>query len=221
MAFDHQEINKLLQQLRANPYRYHVVTTPHTGYLRAFLVKEGDKVIGPRGKWLEKPGTKLFVLERERNEKIIRAPLEGEVYKIYQNLLGKFVEAYQPVVEIRHALTQEEIIAEILQRTLHIVRAPEKARYFLTPQLAQRLEKKGLGQVLIHPGEEMLIMSFMKRETPVIHQGKPMVVFRIFFSRQHMVEQGAPLLGLCLPEEVPYIEKLISRVREEWPSQSA
>ncbi len=217
MALDHREINELLQQLRANPYRYHVVTTPHTGYLRRFLVQEGDHVTGPSGKWLEKPGTGLFVLERERNEKIIRSTTQGEVYKIHKEYEGKFVEAYRPVIELRHALTQEEIIAELLQKTLHIVRAPEKARYLLAPQLARKLEKEGIGRVVVHPGDELVIMSFMKRETPILHEGPPMVVFRVFFSRQQMVDQGAPLLGLCQEQEVPYIEKLIARVKEEWP----
>ncbi len=73
MALDNQKINQLLQSFRANPYRIFVVVTPHTGYLKEFLVKEGDEVRGPSGKWLEKPGTPLFVLERERNPKIIRA----------------------------------------------------------------------------------------------------------------------------------------------------
>ncbi len=217
MGFDHQEINRLLQQLRANPYRYHVVTTPHTGYLRRFLVKEGDMVHGPSGKWLERPGTGLFVLERERNEKIIRAHTTGEIYKVHQRYEGQFVEAYQPVLEIRHALTQEEIIAELLQKSLHIVKAPEKARYLLAPQLAKKIEKEGEGKVIVRSGEEMVIMSFMKRETPILHEGPPMVVFRVFFSHQKMVEQGAPLLGLCSERELPYIQKLISRIKEEWP----
>lgn len=217
MALDHREINELLQQLRANPYRYHVVTTPHTGYLRRFLVEEGDQVLGPRGKWLEKSGTGLFVLERERNEKVIRARTQGEVYKIHREYEGKFVEAYLPVIELRHALTQEEIIAELLQKILHIVKAPEKARYLLAPQLARKLEKEGEGRAVVQPGEEILIMSFMKRETPIFHDGPLMVVFRVFFTRHQMVEQGAPLLGLCLEKEVPYIEKLITRIKEEWP----
>ena len=58
----------------------------------------------------------------------------------------------------------------------------------------------------------------MKRETPLYHQREPMVVFRVFFSRAQMVEQGEPLLGLCLESERPYIEKLIARVKEEWPA---
>ncbi len=217
MSFNHREINKLLQQLRANPYRHHVITTPHTGYLRKFLITEGEKVFGPSGKWLEKPGTGLFLLERERNEKVIRAQVDGEVYKIYREYEGKFVEAYQPVVEIRHALTQEEIIGELLRKSLHIVRAPEKARYLLAPQLARKLEKYGETNVMVQPGEEMVIMSFMKRETPIIHEGPPMVVFRVFFTSQEMIEEGTPLLGLCLEKEVPYIQKLINRIKEEWP----
>ncbi len=218
MALDNRKINLLLQKFRANPYRIFVVVTPHTGYLREFLVKEGDEVRGPAGKWLEKPGSPLFVLERERNPKVIRAKAGGLVSKINQELLGRFVEAFEPVLEIKHTLTQKEIIAELLRETLHIVTAPEKARYFLSPELAKKIEKEGEGRVLVKPGEELAIMSFMKRETPILHEGPPMVVFRVFFSRGQMVEQGGPLLGLCLEEERPYVEKLISRVKEEWPA---
>ncbi len=50
MALDNREINALLQELRANPYRLYVIETPHTGYLRKFLVK-GEEVHGPRGRW--------------------------------------------------------------------------------------------------------------------------------------------------------------------------
>lgn len=218
MALDNREINALLQELRANPYRLYVIETPHTGYLRKFLVKEGEEVHGPQGRWLEKPGTALFVLERERNPKTIRAKIGGVVYRINHQLLDRFVEAQQPVLEIRHVLTQSEIIAELLRKTLHIVRAPEKARYFLAPDLAKRLEKEGEGRVVVKPGDEMAIMSFMKRETPVLHEGEAMVVFRVFFANGQMVEQGDPLFGLCLEVERPYIEKLIARVKEEWPS---
>ncbi len=128
------------------------------------------------------------------------------------------MEAFEPVLEIKHPLTQKEIIAELLRKTLHIVTAPEKARYFLSPELAKKIEKEGEGKVVIKPGDELAIMSFMKRETPVLHDGPPMVVFRVFFSQGQLVEQGEPLFGLCLEEERPYVEKLISRVKEEWPA---
>jgi len=105
-----------------------------------------------------------------------------------------------------------------LRKTLHILKAPEKARYFVAPELPKRIEKEGEGKVIVKPGDELVIMSFMKRETILYHQGEPMVVFRIFFHRGQMVEQGEPLLGLCSESERPYIEKLIARVKEEWPA---
>ncbi len=218
MALDNRKINQLLQSFRANPYRIFVVVTPHTGYLREFLVKEGDEVKGPTGKWLEKLGTPLFILEREKNPKTIRAKASGIVSKVNYELEGRFVEAFEPVLEIKHSLTQKEIIAELLRKTLHIVTAPEKARYFLSPELAKKIEKEGEGKVVVKPGEELAIMSFMKRETPILHEGPPMVVFRVFFSQGQMIEQGEPLFGLCLENERPYVEKLISRVKEEWPA---
>ncbi|AEH45844.1 hypothetical protein Thein_1990 [Thermodesulfatator indicus DSM 15286] len=218
MALDNRKIDELLRSFKANPYRVFVVGAPHTGYIREFLVKEGDEVKGSSGKWLEKPGTPLFVLERERNPKTIRAKVSGVVSKINQDLQGKFVEAFEPVLEIKHPLSQKEIIAEILREALHIVKAPEKARYFISPELAQRIEKEGEGRVVVKPGDELAIMYFMKRETPILHEGPPMVVFRVFFSRGQMVEQGEPLFGLCTEKERPYLEKLIARVKEEWKS---
>ncbi len=217
MPLDHLKINQLLQRLRSRPYRTYEVRTPHTGYLKEFLVEEGDEVKGPRGKWREVPGTGLFVLERERNPKTIRAKVDGTVHGLRKELEGRFVEADEPVLEIRHPLSKEEVISEFLRETLTLVTAPETAKYLLSPELEKRLKKEGLGRARVRPGEEVLIMSFMKRETPIVHSGEEMVVFRVFFSSQQVVSAGEPLLGLCLPEEVPYLERVVARIKEEWP----
>ncbi len=217
MPIDHLKINQLLQRLRSRPYRVYEVRTPHTGYLREILVEEGAEVQGPRGKWKEIPGTPLFVLERERNPKTIRARVNGTVHHLRKDLVGQFLEADEKVLEIRHPLSREEVISEFLRETLTLITAPETARYLFSPDFEKRLRKEGLGRVQIKPGEEILIMSFMKRETPILHRGEPMVVFRVFFTPQQVVPAGEPLLGLCLPEEVPYLERVMARIREEWP----
>jgi len=219
MAIDHLKINQLLQRLRSRPYRIYEVKTPHTGYLREFLVKEGAEVKGPRGRWREVPGTPLFKLEREKNLKTIRAKISGTVHKLRSELEGRFVEAEEVVLEIRHPLSQEEVISEFLQETLLLITAPETARYLIAPEVEKRIRKQGLGKALVKPHEEILIMSFMKRETPIFHSGEPMVIFKIFFTPQEVVPAGAPLLGLCLPEEVPYLERVIQRICEEWPEK--
>ena len=219
MAIDHLKINQLLQRLRSRPYRIYEVKTPHTGYLKEFLVKEETEVKGPRGKWREIPGTPLFTLEREKNVKTIRARVSGTVHSLRAELEGRFVEAEEVVLEIRHPLSQEEVISEFLRETLILITAPETARYLLAPEIETRIRKEGLGRVLVRPNEELLIMSFMKRETPIVHTGETMVIFRIFFTPQEVVPAGSPLLGLCFREEVPYLERVINRIREEWPEK--
>ncbi|QJA05465.1 hypothetical protein FVE67_01065 [Thermosulfurimonas marina] len=206
MAIDHARINQLLQKLRSHPYCVYPVETPHTGYLQEILVAEDQEV---------RPGEGLFVLERERNPKTIRARVSGRVRHLREELRGRFLEAGEKVLEIWHPLSREEAVAEVLRETLSLVRAPETARYLLPPEMEARLRKEG--RPLVRPGEELLIMTFMKRETPIRHEGPPMVIFKVFFSPHEVVPAGEPLLGLCAPEEVPYLERVIARIEEEWP----
>ena len=217
MKIEYQELNKLLQKFRTNPYKVFKVTTPHTGYIKEFKVKEGDQVKGPSGKWLEKPGTPLFVLERERNPKVIRAYIDGEVQNLRTELLGKFVEAEEVILEIKHPLSQKEIISEVLLSALYIVRAPETARYILSPGIANKLEREGFGKVKVKKGDELLIMTFMKRETPITFSEEgSYVIYNLYFSPFQVVERGSPLIGLCLEEKLPYLQKIIDRIKEEW-----
>ncbi len=217
MELNYQKLNKILQKLRTSPYKIYKVNTPHTGYLREFKVNEGDEVKGPSGKWLEKPGSPLFVLERERNLKTIKARINGIVQNLRTDLLGHFVEAEETILEIKHPLSQEEAISEILLHALYIVKAPETARYILSPELAKRLEKAGLKKVKVKGGDELMIMTFMKRETPILleKEGK-FVLYQVYFTPFELVEAGKPLLGLCPEKDLPYLEKIISRIKEEW-----
>ncbi len=219
MKIEYQNLNLMLQKFKANPYKIYSVTTPHTGYVREFKVKEGDLVKGPSGKWLEKPGTPLFVLERERNQKIIRAKINGTVQKLRTDLLNKFVEAEETILEIKHPLSQEEIISEILLSALYIIKAPETARYILSPVLASKLDKQGLGKTKVKKGEEILIMTFMKRETPIYFPEEgDFVVYHIYFSPFQLIEREQPLIGFCPEESLPYLQKIIERIKEEWPN---
>uniref|UniRef100_A0A832GLS6 Biotin attachment protein n=1 Tax=Caldimicrobium thiodismutans TaxID=1653476 RepID=A0A832GLS6_9BACT len=219
MKIDFQELTKLLQKFKVNPYKLYPVLTPHTGYIREFKVKEGDQVKGPSGTWLEKPGTPLFVLEREKNPKVIRASLDGVVQNLRTDLLNKFVEAGVEILSIRHPLSQEEIISEILISALYVVRAPETARYILSPDLAKKLEKEGLGKLKVREGEELLLMTFMKRETPIYLKEKgEFIIYQIYFKPFELVQRNSPLLGLCPVEDLPYLERIIQRIKEEWPS---
>ena len=73
------DISKLLDEIKASPYREIVISTPHTGVVTFGDLKVGDTVMGPQGQWKEKPGTRLATLERERNPKPILAPEKGEI----------------------------------------------------------------------------------------------------------------------------------------------
>jgi biotin carboxyl carrier protein len=219
MKLAYQELNSLLQKFKANPYKIYPVKTPHTGYIKEFKVKEGDEVKGPSGKWLEKPGSPLFVLEREKNPKVIRAKINGIVQNLKTELFGKFVEAEEVILEIKHPLSQEEVISEILLSALYIIRAPETARYILSPELSKKIEKEGVGRAKVKTGDELLIMTFMKRETPIyLKEEGNFVVFYLYFSPFELVEAEKPLIGLCPEEKLPYLQKIIARIKEEWPN---
>jgi len=208
-------LNDLLRQYRSHPYEDYRVETPHTGVI-SFKVSEGQEVVGPSGKWLQKPGTLLFLLERERNEKRIAATCSGTVAELRSDLDGKFIEAGQHVLSIRHKLGRDEIIDRILTQVLSLFTAPQRARYFMAPEVAAKLEKQPKGGVAINPGDEVLIMSLMKRDTITVYDGIPGVIYKVYFKSGDMVEQGAPLLGICPPEKLPYVEKVIQRIRTEW-----
>ncbi len=217
MKINFKELNEIIKKFRTRPLKIYSVLTPHTGYLREIKVKEGDKVFGPSGKWLEKPGTPLFVLEREKNLKTINAKIDGIVKNVRQELLNKFVEAEELVLEIEHPLSQEEIISEILLSTLYTIKAPETARYILSPSLAQKIEKQGLGKVRVKKGDELLIMSFMKREVPIyLGEEGIFIVYKLYFSPFEVVPAEKPLIGLCPEKDLPYLEKIIKRIKEKW-----
>jgi len=218
MKLDFTQLTQLLQSFKLNPYKIYPVLTPHTGKILEFKVKEGDEVKGPSGKWLEKPGSPLFILEREKNPKIIRANYDGIVQNLRIELLNRFVEAGEKILEIRHPLTLEEVISEVLLKALYIIKAPETARYLLSPEITKRIEKEK-GKVLVREGEELLIMTFMKRETPIYLKEKgEFILYQIYFKPFELVQAGSPLLGLCPVEDLPYLEKIIARLKEEWAS---
>jgi len=207
-------LNHLLRQYRSHPYEDYPVETPHTGVI-SFKVKEGDLVEGPSGKWLHRPGTLLFYLERERNRKKIHASWAGEVTGLRTELDGSFVEAGERVMSIRHRLGREEIIDRILIEVLTLYTAPQSARYYVIPDIAAKLEKGGK-TVSVKPGDEILIMSLMKRDTILSYDGPEGVIYKVYFHSGDLIEEGAPLLGICAPEKVAYVEKVVQRIRTEW-----
>ncbi len=209
------DFDAVLGKYRSDPFEYADIVTRHTGRVR-FKVKEGDEVKGTSGEWHHVPGSQLFVLSRERNPKSIHATTNGIVANLRADLEGNFVEADETVMTIKHPLTKREIIESILRKVLNNFVAPEKAKYFFSMDIQARIEKLGQRSVTINPGDEVFTMSLMKRDIPVYYEGEPGIIHSVYFKAGVSVEQGEPLIGICPPDTLPLIQKIITRVKAEW-----
>ncbi|NPA95386.1 MAG: hypothetical protein GXO58_08165 [Thermodesulfobacteria bacterium] len=208
-------LNDLLRKYKSHPYEDHSINAPHTGFVHIH-VKEGQEVSGPTGKWKHRPGTLLYVLEREGNPKRMTSKYTGFVAELRSHLDGRFVQAGEPIMVIRHRLSRDEIIDRILREVLHIYPAPQRARYFFTPEIGAAIEKAKTKALTIKEGDEILIMSLMKRDTLLSYDGPSGVLYKVYFKHGDLLEQGAPLFGVCAPDRLPFVEKVIQRIRTEW-----
>lgn len=212
------DFDELLSKYKSDPFDYVDVFAVHTGRI-AFKVAEGEEVNAPSGEWQQIPGTRLYEITRERNPKIIAARTNGTVDKIYTALDGQFVEAGEKLMTIRHPLKKKEIIENILKEVLLLFPAPETAKYFFAMDIQSRIDKKSAREVTIDQGEEILTMSLMKRDTPVYYQGARGVIHSVYFKQGVSVAQGEPLIGICAPEKLPIIQKIITRVKADWDTE--
>ncbi len=212
-----QDINfdEVINKYRSDPYEYLDVVTPHTGRVK-FKVREGEEVDGPSGKWNHHPGTLLYLLDREKNPKPMYSLTNGVVTSLRQDCEGEFVEAGEKLMTIKHPLKKREIIEGILQNVLYLFRAPERAKYFFSLDIQARLEKQGEKAVFIKPGEEIITMSLMKRDTPIYYSGEEGIIHSVYFRPGESVNQGRPLIGVCSREKLPLIQKIITHVKAEW-----
>ncbi len=215
MNTDEIDYDKILGAYGEDPFGYVDICTSHTGKIR-FNVNLDDKVAGTSGKWRHVPGTKLCVLTRERNNKPVHSTSKGVVSFIRDDLEGQFVEAGEKIITIKHPLKKREIIEQILREVLLPFPAPERAKYFFSMDIQSRIEKFGQRSVSIEPGVELFTMSLMKRDTPVYYKGDPGIIHSVYFQPGHSVEQGEALIGICPPDKLPLIEKIINRVKSEW-----
>ena len=213
-------VSDLLEQLKQTPYRMIEVATRHTGVVTFEALRQGDSVHGPEGTWKEKPGTKLATLTRERNPKPIYAPEKGVIETIHTELENQFVECGTPLVTIRHYLTREEVESIILWEALYLFKAPERAKYYFTPEIDAKVRSSEQGSVTVTNGQELFIMSRMKREVPLQYSGPSGVIYAIYFKPTENVDQDAPLIGVCPKEELPHIKEVIMRVRSEWQEKA-
>jgi acetyl/propionyl-CoA carboxylase alpha subunit len=209
------DFDEILAKYRSDPYDYVEITAPHTGFIE-FLVEKGNAVDAPSGEWNHIPGTRLFTITRERNQKSVHAPINGIISEIRVDCQGKFVEAGETLATIRHPLKKREIIESILKEVLYLFPAPESAKFFFSMDIQSRIDKKGERGVTIRPGDEAFTMSLMKRDTPVHYSGVEGVIHSIYFKPGVSVQQGEPLIGVCQAEKLPLIQKVITRVKAEW-----
>ncbi|HCO11961.1 MAG TPA: biotin attachment protein [Desulfonauticus sp.] len=208
-------IKELLDKIKENPYKTIVVKTPHCGTIE-FVVGEGEEVKGPRGKYKEQPGTLLAYLTRENNQKPLYAQERGIISKIYPFQKGDFVEANTPILEIKHYLTKEEVLELILKETLYLFRAPEKGKYYFVPEIDKRIKAKGCQKVKLHPGEEVLILSRMKRETFLPYEGPEGIIYHLYFKPGQSLNAEDILFGVCPPEDLESIKEVVLKVKSEW-----
>lgn len=212
-----KNISELLDEIKSSPYREIIIKAPHTGRITFTEgIKTNDRVLGPQGQWKEKPGTQIAILERERNLKPIYIPENGILSLIHSELEGKFVEAGCELAIVKHMLTKEEVEHTILRKTLNLFCAPERAKYYFTPEVDKKIRASDAHSVLVHDGMELFIMSRMKREVPLLYSGPEGVIYAIYFKYNENMDSGDPLIGVCPKEQLPAIQDVIMRVQTEW-----
>jgi hypothetical protein len=211
-----KDVKALLEEMKSAPYKLVEVAAPHTGVVEHVLTEPGTKVTGPQGSWGERPGTLLAHLERERNKKAIRAPMRGEVEKVFTEHAGRFVEAGTVLYTLRHYLTKDEVIQEILKKTLYLFHAREQAKYYFFPEADTKIKAYGPQSVRVRDGQDLFIVSRMKRESVLPYSGPEGMIYAVYFKDNHSVEAGQPLIGVCPPDQLPLIQDVVNRVKSEW-----
>lgn len=211
------DISAVLEEIKASPFEEMTVRAPHSGVVTfPEQLEPGDTVSGPGGTWKERPGTLLATLERERNPQRIACPEKGEVVRVRRELHGTFVEAGTELVQFRHFLSREEVLQVILKRALHLFVAPERAKYYFVPAVDIKVKVSGPKAVNVRDGEELFIMSRMKREASLRYSGPEGVIYALYFKYNENVDAGQPLIGVCPPDMVEQVEEVVVRVQTEW-----
>ncbi len=210
------DIKTLLEDIKKAPYRELTVFAPHSGNIEFVLKDVGTKVKGVSGTWKEKPGTLLAYLVREGNKKPIFAPEKGEVVEFCGLKDGQFVQAGTPLLKIRHFLTRQEVIDIILQKALSLFLAPEKGKYYFVSDVDRKIKSKGCQAVNVKEGDEILILSRMKRETIIPYQGPEGIIYALYFKPGQSVDAAQPLIGVCPQNQLEQIKDVVARIQTEW-----
>lgn len=209
-------VKELLEEIKASPYQMVDVLAPHTGVVDFALTETGTGVNGPRGAFLEKPGTLVATITREHNEKPIYSPEKGVVESVETRWAGKFVEAGTRLMTLRHYLTSKEVIDIIMKKALYLFTAPERAKYYFVPEVDKKMKSSGKRAVQVSDGMELCIMSRMKRETMLTYSGPEGKIYSVYFKLGENVDSGEPLVGVCPADQLPQIQEVVNRVRIEW-----
>ena len=216
------DISALLEEIKASPFEEMTVCAPHSGFVRfPEKLAPKDALYGPMGDWKERPGTLLATLERERNARPITCPERGELVSLKRELDGQFVEAGTELVQFRHFLSREEVLGLILKKALHLFLAPERAKYYFVPAVDIKIKVSGPKSVTVRDGEEIFIMSRMKREAFLRYSGPEGVIYALYFNHTQNVDAGQPLIGVCPPDLVAQVEDVVMRVQTEWKERES
>ncbi|MEF3697168.1 biotin attachment protein [Desulfolutivibrio sp.] len=214
------DVKSVLEEIKAAPYEEIEIKAPHTGIVTFEVKAPGGKVAAPSGAYLEKPGTLLASITRERNVKPLHALVSGEVASIHLERGGAFVEAGTPLLVLRHYLTKDEVVAAILKRVLHLFTAPERAKYYFIPSVDIKVKSGGCRAVTVKPGMELFIVSRMKREKPLSYDGPEGIIYAIYFQHDDNVEAGQPLIGVCPESQTGLIQDVVNRVHSDWEERN-
>ena len=215
------DISAMLEEIKSSPYDEITVSAPHSGRISfPENLRPGDAVSGPTGAWKEKRGSLLATITRESNPQSLLCPERGELVSVRRELDGMFVQAGTELIRVRHFLSREEVVQLILKRALSLFLAPERAKYYFIPAVDIKIKVSGPKVVSVRDGDELFIMSRMKRELPLRYSGPEGVIYAVYFTYAHNVEAGQPLIGVCPPDLVEQVEEVVMRVQTEWKERS-
>ena len=209
-------ISSILEEMKKTPYTDLSIYAPHTGVLEFANINEADKVKAPSGQWKEISGTQIATITREKNPKPIIATQNGILQKLHMKYHNNFIEAGTEIAILRHFLSKQEVVHLLLQKALHLFNAPERAKYYFTPDVDKKLKISGHKSITVTDGMDLFIVSRMKREIPLAYHGPEGAIYEIYFEQNQNVDAGQPLIGICPPDQLSVIEDVISRVHHEW-----
>jgi len=211
-----QDVKAILEEIKASPFEEVEVLAPHTGVVEFKVAGQGTTVLAASGTWKEKPGTLLATLVRERAAKPIHCTRKGEVQTVHAHLNGKFVEAGTPLMVLRHFFTKDEVTQLILKKVLFLFNAPERAKYYFTPDTDKKVKVSGCQSIKVKDGMDLFIVSRMKREKSLSYSGPDGIIYATYFSHDQNVDAGQPLISVCPENQMDVIRDVVNRVQSDW-----